>query len=330
MLLFVGVRIDPPPESLEVLAMSVLNATEFAPLLNGYSITVRPKKAITIPQASQLSDLQDITITGTLLPKQLVSLDQQTNARTVRGTGKPYRPEANDGDLHFCLGFAEGEPHIACELQNAKSWIKTFNDAVGEQITVAGFLRCLFEHPGFRKNDDAHIFEIHPVRAVTIGGQVLPFDVDVPDQDSIHTWAKPFPLNNQDSRIQVEYDKQNDTLVFSGMDGRDENYVIESGAVSKIALNSSTAQPAQFIFDSDDIGHRIQVYCMKGTSAVKQLGAVNEGDTITMVALRNIDLRQALKGTYAICLLAIDIQQASGATARKGRMVTRKRPSRKR
>src|SRR5437879_1437831 len=130
-----------------------------------------------------------------------------------------YKPTSGDGDLHYCLGTQQLKPHIACELQNAKAFVGLFNQAVGTKISVTGFFRCLFEHPGFRANDDAHCFEIHPVRAVTISGQVHAFDVDVPDQDSIHTWLKPNPLNNQDNKIKVKFDKAKHTLSFTSMDG---------------------------------------------------------------------------------------------------------------
>src|SRR5437879_3130011 len=48
----------------------------------------------------------------------------------------------------------------------------------GSQITVSGFFRCMFEHPGFRAIDDAHVFEIHPVRAVSFGGSIRSFNAD--------------------------------------------------------------------------------------------------------------------------------------------------------
>lgn len=62
----------------------------------------------------------------------------------------------------------------------------------------------MFEHPDFRSNNDTHIFEIHPVRAVNIDGHIQAFDVDVPKQDTIHTWNNPHPLNEQDSTMSVQ------------------------------------------------------------------------------------------------------------------------------
>src|SRR5947207_1051316 len=249
--------------------MANVDASELAPLVNGFTIDPR-YQTIIIPNVSQLADLQDVTVTGKLLKKQFVQLDKKTNKRTARlsAGGGVYKSESGDGDLHFCLGTRQLQPHIACELQNGKAWVSAFNDAVGGQISVSGFFRCLFEHPGFRTNDDAHIFEIHPVRAVDLGNGIQSFDVDVPDQKAIHTWIDPHPLNDQDDRIQIAYDETQDTLTFTGMSGRDENYVQVPGAVSATDLKAAGGAPASFTLTSDDIGHPIRVLCLQGTSAI--------------------------------------------------------------
>jgi hypothetical protein len=292
-------------------AMSDLSADQLSPLLNGFTIDKGPPKSITVSNASSLADLRDVTVTGTLLKKQLIRLDPETGERTARLSAKDgaYKIERNDGDLHFCLGTAQFQPHIACELQNAQNFLATFKDAVGGEISASGFFRSLFEHPGFRANDDAHIFEIHPIRAVSINGSVLTFDVDVPDQDSIHTWTDPRPLNDQDDAIEVEVDSAQDTLTFHGMAGQDENYVQVSGKVSDKQLNLNSAEPASFTFTSPEIGHPVTVNCLQGTSAARQLRDLTTS-RITMVGLRNIDWSEAINGRYVINLLAIDIQEA--------------------
>ena len=52
-----------------------------------------------------LAALQDITVSGTLLRKQVVALDPTTGRRKVSlgARGGLYSIES-DGDLHFCLG----------------------------------------------------------------------------------------------------------------------------------------------------------------------------------------------------------------------------------
>jgi hypothetical protein len=283
-------------------------ADVLAPLFNGYSIRTGAEKAIVVPNASQLASLQDVTVSGTLLKKQLVRLTEpdQRQAR-LAANGGAYTIEG-DGDLHFDLGTEQLQPHIPCELQNAADWLTTFQDSVGSTLTVSGFFRCLFEHPGFRSNDDAHIFEIHPVRAVSFDGKIQAFDVDIPDQPSIHTWTDPHPLQDQDNRIQVQYDQPSDTLTFTGMAGQDENYVSVAGHISNVDLQTNSNAPATFTFDSPpDIGTPLKGLCLKGTSAAKQLSALG-GANVQMIVLRNIDLQQALQNVYVINLLAIDIQ----------------------
>jgi hypothetical protein len=95
------------------------------------------------------------------------------------------------------------------------------------------------------------------------------------------------------------------------MDGQDENYVEVSGTVSNINLNLNNSDlPASFTFKSKEIGRPLQVYCLQGTTAARQLQQLTKRD-ITMIALRNIDLERALKDKkYAINLLAIDIQKS--------------------
>lgn len=283
-------------------------ATDLAPLVNAYTIGTGPTKTISIPNASALAALQDVTVPGTLIKKQVIALNPRTGRRQVSlgARGGTYSIET-DGDLHFCLGARPLQPHITCELQNAKAWLATFQSAVGQPITVAGFFRCLFEHPGFASNDDAHIFEIHPVRAMTLAGQILPFNVDIPEQRSIHTWTSPHPLNDQDGRIRVAYDQSKDTWTFANMDGKDENYVRVAGLVSNVNLNVSGGAPATFTFTSPDIGHPIQALCLQGTTAARQLRQLIS-NAVTMIALRNIDLQQALANRYVINLLAIDIR----------------------
>ncbi len=286
----------------------MLAASELAPVVNGYTIRDGPPKTIIVPRASAVASLQDVAVSGTLLKKQVILLDPATGKRSVHlgQNGGAYSIES-DGDLHFCLGVQPLQPHITCELQKGTAWLTKFNQSAGQAITASGFFRCLFEHPGFTSNDDAHIFEIHPVHAVTLGGQNLAFPVDIPDPSSIHTWTSPHPLNQQDGRIRVSYDRARDTLTFTDMDGQDENYVRVAGTVININRNPGGGFAGSFTLTSPDIGHPIQVVCLPGTNAAHQLSRW-KGPQGTMIALRNIDLTQALANRYVINLLAIDIQ----------------------
>jgi hypothetical protein len=291
--------------------MLTLTSSELATFANSYTIDSGPPKSITIYNAKKmrLQELKDITVSGTLLGKQYVRLDKNSGERTVdvgAGGGK-YQRQSDDGDLHFCLGTTQGKPHIACELQNAKAWISTFNQSIGSSLGVSGFFRCMFEHPGFNIRDDAHVFEIHPIRAVSIDGNIFSFDVDRPDQSSIHNWTSPHDLNEQDSKVTVVFDEANDTLTFSNMVGQDTNYVDVKGTINQINLNENNELPSSFKLSSQQIGHPIQVYCSKGTSAAVEIRNLNENDSVSMIALRNIDLEAAFSNLYVVNLLAIDI-----------------------
>ena len=295
--------------------MDTFTASNFGQLVNAYTISNGNPRTIMVPQASQLAKLQEVTVSGTLFPKQKITLDPTTNQRriTLGSNNGAYTQAELDGDLHFSFGTQQGDPHIACELQNAAAWLSTFNAAIGQDMTVSGFFRCLFEHPGFRSNDDAHIFEIHPVRAVMLGEALHSFDIDTPNPDTINRWTTPRNLNVSDRRVRVSYDEANDMLTFTNMPGMDENYVSVTGNLSNIQLNTDSAAASSFTLTSPDITNPIQVSCLKGTTAALQLNQLQANGTtsISMICLRNIDLSQALLGRYVINLLAIDIHPAA-------------------
>ena len=285
------------------------NAAQLSTLVNSYTISLGPPKTITVPNASKLATLQDVSVDGVLLPKQFIRLDPRANKRAIAVDPAGYTVSASDGDLHFDLGTRGLEPHITFELHNATAYLSQFKKSVGLPITIDGFFRCLFEHPGFRSNDDAHIFEIHPVRAVAFAGKTQNFEIGIPDQKSIHTWTTPHPLNNQDNRIKASYNSTSDTLTFTGMDGQDENYVRVPGTISQVQPNSSSGTPASFVLTSPDIGHPIKVNSLQNTKATLQLAQLKTSK-VSMIGLRNIVLTEAIKGKYVISLLAIDIQPA--------------------
>src|SRR2546430_15764668 len=130
-------------------------ATDLAPLVNAYTIGTGPTKTISIPNASAFAALQDVTVPGTLIKKQVIALNPRTVRRQVSlgARGGTYGIET-DGDLHFCLGARPLQPHITCELQNAKAWLATFQSTVGQPITSAGLFRCRVGNPGLAPKDE--------------------------------------------------------------------------------------------------------------------------------------------------------------------------------
>src|SRR5712691_4019114 len=113
-------------------------ASELAPLVNAYTIGTGPAKTISVPNASALAALQDVTVPGTLVKKQVIALNPRTGRRQVSlGERAGTYGIETYGNLHFCLGARPHQPHITCALQNDKAWLTTFQSAVGSPITVA-------------------------------------------------------------------------------------------------------------------------------------------------------------------------------------------------
>jgi hypothetical protein len=296
--------------------MSEVDACDLARLVNAYTVERSPK-SLTVPKASKLAAYRDVTVTGTLLPRRIMEIEADGNTRTAKAPSKlgDKYPMQADGDVHFGIGCNGEQEHVACEIQKAKGfWHQKINESIGNPVTVAGFFRCLFEHPGFSAGADAHIFEIHPVRAVDFGDGhgLVSLDVEDPEPDSIHKWidkTKKRDLNKEDAKTQVAYDPGTDELTFSGMKGMDLNYVRLRGTVSDIQLNSNTEDPATFTFDSPQITDYVTVSCLKATGALFALEGLENRNKIEMVALRNIDLSEAMNGNYVISLLAISIEK---------------------
>ncbi len=282
-----------------------ISASELSRLVNSYKTEPGPPRKIIFPNASKLAQIQEVSAKGTLLPRQRITLDHRTNKRTMTRNPAGYEVDKKDGDLHLNLGTRSLQPHITCEVQNARPSLQFLNAAVGKPVVISGFFRCLFEHPGFDPADNAHIFEIHPVRAVSVSGKIQSFDIATPDQDSIEE-TSPEALIEQDKKIQVSYNSTTDTLTFTGMEGRDENYVRLGGTMSQVSSDQNEG-PASFLLTGTQLASSISVVSLQGTAATGQLNHMR-GSEIEMIALRNIDLRSALDNRYVTKLLAIDIQ----------------------
>ncbi len=298
--------------------MTKLSAADLARRANNYIPTKGYPNRITVTNVTGLAALLEVQVTGVLLKKQLAIEIDQDGSRSFRLSGGAnatdkgsYTRTTGDGDLHFCLGTKNNEVHVPCEIQMVTSDIlKRINDSRGQRISVTGFFRCLFEHAGITQNDntDCHIFEIHPVRAVTIAGETIPFDVHPPEKKAIHDdWKRNgVSLSETDAKVVVE--RSGNTLVFTGMPndvmGGDVNYVRVRGRVSQVRTVASAGGLVRFIFNSGAIGHDIEGICLPHTAASYKVHEVQDKD-VTLTALRNIDLKSALQGEYRINLLGI-------------------------
>ncbi len=88
----------------------------------------------------------------------------------------------------------------------------------------------------------------------------------------------------------------------------DTNYVEVAGTISHIQISNDQSGLSSFLFDSGDIGYEITALCLPNTNAFGQLSNLNNGDSVTLLGLRNIDLSQAIDNqAYVINLLAVNI-----------------------
>ena len=200
------------------------SAVRLAPLLSRYIVQEGAPKTVLIPGASQLAKVQPISVRGILLKKQLVNWDPRTLKPRIsigKRSGRYLLEE--DGSLTFCVGARNLQPHIVCRIEDGLPWLSLINRSVGKKVTVAGFLRCSFDNADSR--DHARVFEIYPVCAVEIGGELYGVELDVPIS-LIHDWTD--QVNLLDERREVCYWKGTDVLVFSNIEAGQQAYVRES------------------------------------------------------------------------------------------------------
>lgn len=290
---------------------TTISAADLAELGDAYTLKPGPPISIQVPNASRLAGLGEVTLTGTLLNRQAAQLDLSTGKRTFHELGDGTYPVETDGDVHLDIGSASGKPHVDCELQHAKTFTAEINKARGFEVSVTGWVRMLFEHPGLSAQDDAHIVEIHPVRRLAVGDTVLASDVGRPDAESIHTWLKPHDLNQSDAAVSVSYDTGKDTLTFTGLSGLDENYVTVTGELSDVKVGTAASPVGTATLTSPDVTHPLTVRVLPETTAATELnGLAHGGQSVSVLGLRTIDLTAALNNTYTINLIAITITSA--------------------
>ena len=300
------------------------NTVRFAYLLNKYRLLRGSPKSILLPDASRVAGIQQITVTGTLLKNQLVQLyggeyepvwrrpptvplDQLMAKRRIAvAKGGGHYSVRDDGSLSICLGIRKLQSHVVCRFQRGLDWQWLFNQAVGERIMVSGFLRCSLAEAGFQRDHDAHIFEIHPVRAVSIRGELHSIEAGIPEPDRIQIWTS--ELSSRDAQVRVHYWKGSDILVFRRIEGDDVSYVQLAGRVVESTLIGSRNRVGRLRLSTPVSKRKIEAYCLPGTRAtwqLRQLKSVN----VSIVGLRTVDLSEALQNRFKINLIALDIQQ---------------------
>jgi hypothetical protein len=302
--------------------MVKFTVAQLASYINNYIPTKGHPNRVTVKGLGRVAPLLEVEITGNLLKKQLaITIDAQgkRSFRLAAQNGK-YKRTTGDGDLHFCVGTQNNAVHVPCEIQAATNdLILEFNDHVGEKVSVTGFFRCLFEHSGIvqTQNSDCHIFEIHPVRAVTLGGTTHTFEVDAPAEPGIHDGWMRGTVSLEDTDKLIKIRQQPSALAFEGVQsdvrGGDVNYVRVRGAVRGVKTLSGEGGALRFTFTIDDTGAHgkdVECICLPHTSASRDAHKA-DGHNVTLVALRNINLKKALTGKYVINLLAIQFEKIS-------------------
>ena len=306
--------------------MEQLTAVQLASRISHYIPAKGHPNRVTVRGLEQLAPFLEVEVTGKLLKKQLaIKIDAhgKRSFRLAANQGR-YKRTTGDGDLHFCVGTKNKVVHVPCEIQAATNdLIHEFNSRIGEPVTVTGFFRCLFEHSGIVQtiNSDCHIFEIHPVRAVTLNGTTHTFEVDAPDDHGIHQgWTRdtdqgPVSLETTDRVMKVH--QQGTATVFEGVQsdarGGDVNYVRVRGAVKGVKTISGAGGALRFTFTINDTGahgKEVEAICLPHTTAARDVHSA-DGHNVTLIALRNINLKKALTGKYVIDLLAIEFEKIS-------------------
>jgi len=144
-------------------------------------------------------------------------------------------------------------------------------------------------------------------RAVTINGENFTFDVDVLEQEAIHSWKAPHDLNMQDDEISYRYDENNDTLRSTNMIATDENYIRINGNADDIKTNVSGDGPMPFVLHSSDISHPVNVYCLQDTTTSSQLRQLTKKEINLTASSCDIDFELGLNDKYMTNLLTIGI-----------------------
>ncbi len=239
-----------------------------------------------------------------------------------------------DLDVHFNLSPAQDDAttYLVCEIQNAddQKHKQKLDDAKsnGAKVKVKGVLRIFLEHiyESRQKNQFPHIFELHPVSSVIIGGEELAdITMDCPDMDnwrnndSIYEMKLQadgsvlFKKPGQDWKsfpesVEAEFDGMNLTLRDVHTVGH--NYVYMDGYFSKIQ-NGSFPDGEPYFFElksADDDSIRIKSVVIPGVPAydIAKVFHNNPPDSlITSVAVRNLNIPQLMDNIYETILYPV-------------------------
>jgi hypothetical protein len=285
-------------------ALSILTKGKFSPIKSGeHQLTLRNFNELSrLP----LSPGSEIDIEGFI-----------THVSHIRG---------RDADIHFNLSSdANDEKNfVVCEIQNAD------NDAHGvplknafdnhEKVMARGVLRLFLEHIHEIATQPTlpHIFELHPVRKVVIGGnnELPDITMDCPDKDNFRSNESVHQIELQDDgtitkdgqklrdNIQVQYNGTN--LTFFNPPPFNVNYAYTRAYFSKTQDGEfPDGKPYSFELKkspaADSIG--IESVALPDTPAYNILKEFHNNppdEALTVAVLRSLNMQALMKSNYKI------------------------------
>ena len=284
-------------------ALKILVKDKFTPLKQGESKLI-------IRNFNELNELS-------LAPGKEVELEGYiTYASNIRG---------KDADIHFNLSMLPNDDKnfVVCEIQNADNnkHGKPLKGAWDSQqkVKVSGVLRIFLEHiyESINQPHLPHIFEIHPLRSVTIDGNDSPdITMDCPDHENFRGNKSVYKIELQDDgsmtkdgrdmndNIEIEYDGKNLTII--NPPHLNVNYVYTSAYFSK-SQNHSFDDGKPYIFElkksmnSNSIG--IKSVVLPGTPAYdtgKKFDNNQPENILTAALLRSLDIEELMQNNYKV------------------------------
>jgi hypothetical protein len=285
-------------------ALSILVKDKFRPIKHG-------EQQLTLRNFNELTQLpvnpgSEIDVEGFI-----------THVSHVRG---------KDADIHFNLSIdANDEKNfVVCEIQNADNDVhgtplkNAFDNQ--EKVMARGVLRLFLEHIHETPSQPSlpHIFELHPVRKVVIGGnnELSDIAMDCPDKDDFRNNESVHQIELHDDgtmtkdgqklqdNIQVKYDGNN--LTFLNPPPFNVNYTYTTGYFSKTEDGEfRDGKPCLFELKksptADSIG--IQSVAIPDTPAYNILKEFHDnppGEALTVVVLRSLNIPALMKNNYKI------------------------------
>lgn len=282
--------------------LSILTKDKFSPLKSG-------EHRLTLRNFNQLAQLS-------LNPGSEVEVEGViTHVSNVRG---------KDADIHFNLSTDANDKKnfVVCEIQNADndthgSALKNAFDNQ-EKVIARGTLRLFLEHIHEVATQPSlpHIFELHPVRKVVIGGndELPDITIDCPGKEDFRNNESVHQIELQDDgtitkngqklpdNMQVHYDGTN--LTFFDPPPFNVNYAYTRAYFSKTQDGEfPTESPYFFELKKSPESIGIESVAIPGTPAyniLKKFHNTPPDQTLIVPVLRSLNMRALMDSNYKV------------------------------